>query len=201
MLIADPQSACTEPGSYRDWHLPLAHDQLTLAQARADLARVSASAQDIPLMVQLVENPKYRIPGIELFHGRVELRQHDAIHILLGRGLLNKDEGFTIGFTMGSTRQVTSIEEELFVSIAAHLYPPPYRFGHEDIAVFRNGLRMAHIMMCKRLDNIDFTEYEQQPLAVIRSQIGIDRNLLRAYYALEKERYPRCASSRRLLDK
>lgn len=142
--------------SYRQWHIPLARGKLTLSDARADLARVAVGALEIPLLVQLIENPKYCVPGLELFHGRVELQQHDALHILPGRGLLNKDEGFTIGFTMGSTRKVSAIEEELFVSIATRLYPEPYRLAPHDIEVFRNGLRLAYIVNCKPLDNIDF---------------------------------------------
>jgi hypothetical protein len=41
-------------------------------------------------MIQLVENPRFNLPGIDLFHGAVDLATHDAIHILLGRGLLPK---------------------------------------------------------------------------------------------------------------
>ena len=186
--------------NYQEWHLPLAHDQLTLAEAWNELSRVGATSEKIPLMVQLVENPKYRVPGVDLFHGRVELQQHDAIHILLGRGLLNKDEGFTIGFTMGSSRKVSTIEEELFVSIASHLYPPPYRFNAEDIEVFRDGLRLAYIMGCKPLDNIDFNDFSDYRLCDLRDTLGINTDLLRSYYALEKQRYPKCPSSQRLLD-
>lgn len=186
---------------FRTWHLPLAHDQLTLEQALDSMAQVGENPQAVPLMVQLVENPRYRVPGIDLFHGRVELQQHDAIHVLLGRGLLNKDEGFTIGFTMGSSRKVSTVEEELFVTIASNLYPEPYRFNADDIAVFRDALRLAYIMDCKSLENIDFRALTKFKLDDIRSRLGINIPLLRDYYALEKARYPECPASRRLLDK
>jgi len=172
---------------------------MTLSDARRSLAAVGAAAEEIPFMVQLVENPKYRIPAIDLFHGRVALSQHDAIHILLGRGLLNKDEAFTIGFTMGSTRKVTSLEEDLFAKIAARLYPGPYRFNDDDIAVFRDAVRLAYICDCKALDTVDFAPFEQQPLAETRRQLGIDKALLLAYYRIEKQRYPDCPASQRLL--
>ena len=185
--------------SYLEWHLPLARDQITLAQALDSLAQVGAEPAKIPLMVQLVENPRYRVPGLDLFHGRVELEQHDAIHILLGRGLHNKDEGFTVGFTMGSSRKVSTIEEELFVSIASNLYPAPYRLGTEDIEVFRDGLRLAYIMNCKPLENINFNDYYDFRLCDLRSALDINTDLLRSYYALEKARYPDSRSSQRLL--
>ncbi len=186
---------------HRAWHLPFCHDSLTLSEARLRLAEVGAAADEIPFMVQLVENPKYRIPGLDLFHGRVTLTQHDAIHILLGRGLLNKDEAFTIGFTMGSSRKVTSLEEDLFVKIAATLYPGPYRFSSDDIAVFRDAVRLAYISGCQALDEVDFTTLEACSLAEIRRQLGIDKALLLAYYRLEKQRYPNCSASQRLLDR
>ena len=57
--------------------------------------------------MRLLENPKYHLPGVTLFHGAVDLDMHDRIDIALGRGLLTAiDEAFTIGFTMGSTKRV-----------------------------------------------------------------------------------------------
>jgi hypothetical protein len=35
------------------------------------------------------------------------LEGHDCMHVILGRGLLNQDEAFVIGFTMGSARKIT----------------------------------------------------------------------------------------------
>jgi len=198
--MSQPPTHPDQRPGYREWHIPLARDDITLSQARADLERVSAKPAEIPLLIQLVENPRYRVPGIELFHGRVGLQQHDAIHILLGRGLLNKDEGFTIGFTMGSTRRISSIEEELFVNIASYLYPQPYRLDADDIEVFRDALRLAYFMHCRPLDNVDYQDLENIPLAAARHRMGIDKDLLRACYRLEKERYPHCPASTRLLD-
>ena len=55
----------------------------------------------IPLIIKLVENPKYFTS--RLFTGAVNLFTHDCIHIVLDRGLLVKDEAFVIGYTMGSS--------------------------------------------------------------------------------------------------
>jgi len=74
-------------------------------------------------MVQLVENPKFSMPGFRLFHGAVDLKRHDDIHLALGRGLLPKDEAFAIGFTMGTSNKVSTAEEKLFGWISKHLYP------------------------------------------------------------------------------
>ena len=60
--------------------------------------------EDVPLIIKLVENPKYFTS--KLFTGAVDLFTHDCIHVLLGRGLLPKDEAFVIGYTMGSGKKM-----------------------------------------------------------------------------------------------
>lgn len=193
-------TATTDTPSYRDWHLPLRHDRITLRDALADMQRVGAQQGEVPLMVQLVENPRYRIPGVTIFHGAVDLRQHDCIHLALGRGLLPMDEAFTIGFTMGSTQQVSTLEEELFALISKHLYPPFYQFGDDDLRVFRDAVRLGFISGCQPLDEVDFDQYLDLTLAEMRQRIGLEADLLLAYYAIERRRYPESLASRRLLE-
>jgi hypothetical protein len=65
--------------SYRDWYIPLAEDDITLAQALDFLRVVGAPAQKIPLIIQIMENPKFNIGGKTLFPGAVTLHQHDCI--------------------------------------------------------------------------------------------------------------------------
>ena len=185
--------------SYKEWHHPLARDGQTLREVHEGMSRVGADKQDIPLMIQLVENPKYRIPGFTLFHGAVDLQQHDYIHIVLGSGLLEMDEAFTIGFTMGSTKKVTTTEERLFSLIAQRLYPKVYQFGPQALEVFKDAVRLGYISDCTPLDRIDFKPHLDLPLREIRERVGLEVDLLRAYYEIEAKRYPDSEASRRLL--
>jgi hypothetical protein len=181
--------------SYANWHIPLSRGEVTLGEAAADLARVGAAPDEIPLMVRLAENPKFN-----LFHGAVDLQTHDYIHALLGRGLLAKDEAFVIGFTMGSTHRLGVAEEKLFALVAERLYPGIYRFGKEDVRVFRDAVRLAHISQSAALDRVAYARHLDEPLAAIRRELNIEVPLLMAYFALEKRRYPHSPESRRLLD-
>lgn len=187
--------------SYRDWYIPLQQDWITLREAQQSMSLVRAQQDEIPLMVQLVENPKFQIPGLRLFHGAVDLMQHDYIHIVLGRGLLEKDEAFTIGFTMGSTNKVSTAEEKLYAWISQYLYPGVYKFSKDDIEVFSHAVRLAYISECMALDEIDFTDYLDTPLRDVREKIGLEKDLILAYYQLEKKRYPSEPECQRLLDK
>ena len=186
--------------SYRDWYIPFLQDTITLREAHQSMSRVRAQEEEIPLMVQLIENPKYQIPGFRLFHGAVDLLQHDYIHIVLGRGLLEKDEAFTIGFTMGTTNKVTTTEEKLYSVIAQYLYPRVYKFDKDDIEVFRNAVRLGYISGCLPLDEFDFTPCIDMSLEEIRQQIGIEKELILAYYQIEMHRYPDSVECKRLLD-
>ncbi len=183
----------------KSWHIPLSRDQITLREAKEHLVRSGAKQEDIPLMIQLVENPRYKIPGFELFHGAVDLATHDCIHILLGRGLLPKDEAFVVGFTMGSTDLTTTMEENLYALLSKHLYPNMYRFDDEAIRVFKDATKLGFISNCRPLDKVDYDRYLDWKLRDIRQDIGLENDLIQAYYRIEHKRYPGSEASRRLL--
>ena len=194
------EHASTSPLKWTDWHIPYARDQLTLREAHASLSKLAARQEAIPLMVQLVENPRFDIPGFDLFHGAVNLKTHDYIHILLGRGLLADDEAFVIGFTMGSTDQVTTLEENLYSLISRHLYPKVYKFDDEAIRIFKHATKLGYISACQRLDHVRYEDYLDWKLRDIRDALNLESDLVLAYYRIEKRRYPASKASQRLLD-
>jgi hypothetical protein len=185
--------------TWQDWHIPFSRDKITLREAREELSALGAQQGDIPLMIQLVENPRYDIPGFDFFHGAVDLATHDSIHILLGRGLLPKDEVFVIGFTMGSTDQVTTLEENLYALFSKYLYPKLYQFRDEEIRIFKDATKLGFISNCRPLDTIDYTKYLDWKLCDIRQDIGLEADLILAYYHIEQKRYPESRASQRLL--
>jgi len=162
---------------YADWRIPLSRSALTLREGLDSLAAVGARQQEIPLIVRLLENPKYRLPGMTLFHGAVDLEAHDRIHILLGRGLLTGDEAFTIGFTMGSTKRVRRLEEWLFGMLARHVYPVPYTFDDTAVRIFNDAVRLGGISDCRALNRINYNQYLDLPLREIRRELGLETEL------------------------
>src|SRR6185436_7871619 len=112
------------------------------------------------------------------------------IHILLGRGLLPKDEAFVIGFTMGSTDHVTTIEENLYALFSKHLYPKVYQFQDEEIRIFKDATKLGFISRVMPLDKIDYTKYLDWKLRDMRDDIGLESGLIQAYYRIEQRRFP-----------
>lgn len=184
----------------RTWRVPLSEERRSLRELHDELAGFGLQQHDVPFLVQLVENPKYDLPGIDVFNGATDLVRHDRIHILLGRGLLAKDEAFVIGFTMGSTDRVSQTEEKLYGFFSKYLYPKRYRFSDSDFRVFRDAVRLGFVSDCQPLDRADLDAVLDLPLAEARRRLGIEVDLLRAYFEIEKRRYPESPESQRLLD-
>ena len=62
-------------------------------------------------------------------------------------------------------------------------------------------MRLGFVSDCDpRLCKTDFERFLDTPLEGIREALGIETDLLRAYYAIEKRRYPASRESARLLD-
>lgn len=188
------------PESVRRWFIPLSRGDLRLAEAKASLAPIGLPQEAIPLIVRLVENPAFDLPGVEIFSGAATLDTHDCIHALLGRGLLPKDEAFVLGFTMGSTNRVGAIEERLYGLFARYLYPKAYRFSDEDFQVYKDAVRLGYVSDCRSLAEVDYAALMDLTLDEGRAALGIEASLLRAYYEIEKRRYPGSPESQRLLD-
>lgn len=187
------------PKQVREWFIPLHNDQQILAEAYAQMKSIALEQESIPLIVQLVENPKYDLPGIDIFSGATDLATHDYIHILLGRGVLPKDEAFVIGFTMGSTNRVGDWEEKLYGLFTKHLYPKSYRFSEEDFQVYKDAIRLGYISDCQPLNEVDYPSLAHLSIKEARDKIGIETDLLQAYYHIEARRYPESYESQRLI--
>ena len=56
------------------WHVPLSAQTQTLGSAYDGLCAIGLRQDQIPLMVQLVENPRFDLPGFDLFPGATSLQ-------------------------------------------------------------------------------------------------------------------------------
>jgi len=179
------------------WCHPIKDNEELLADILDEMVDFKLDPNDVPLIIKLVENPKYRTSKI--FTGAVELFTHDCIHILLGRGLLLKDEAFVIGYTMGSSKKMKRWRRNLFMWVCKYLYPKGYKFGEEERYVFYSGV-MAGSRCGADLSEVSFSEelgdYKVQE---IRHLLGIDLELLKCCYCTEKKLFVDSPESQRLI--
>ena len=177
-----------------NWYNPLTQSG-NLSDILAQMEEFKLDQEDVPLIIKLVENPKYKTS--EIFSGAVDLFTHDCIHVLLGRGLLAKDEAFVIGYTMGSAKKMTRWRRNLFMFCCKHLYPEEYRFGEEERYVFYSGV-MGGSHCGIDLTEVDFTKFLKKDIEEARLELGIDSGLLKCYYCAEKKLFPNSKESQRL---
>lgn len=172
-------SATNSGLKWYEWNPGLHNGEQKLQEVIATLP--AAKADDIPWLVRLFENPASSIA----FPGAINLARHDAIHVLLGRGLRNQDEAFVIGFTMGSSSHIYRWQRHIFRWIITHLYPAPYKFSAQDLIAFDLGFNLGARLPARDLDSFPFEKYHHSKLQDLRYWMGINVAKLQATYRVE----------------
>jgi hypothetical protein len=175
------------------WHPKLSSFRRKLNSTLKEMNLFKLRQENIPLIIKLVENPNYKTSG--LFGGAVSLFNHDCIHVMLGRGLLLKDEAFVIGYTMGSTKGMRRWRRNLFMFMSKYFYPKAYKFGEEERFVFNIGV-MAGSLCPTDLSQINFKKYLNKQTGTMRKELKIDVDFLKRYYTLEKKCFKSVESQR-----
>lgn len=183
----------------QDWHIPYTRDDISLQKALDTIADIRTYQYDIPLMIELADNAELNTANQRLFAGNLDLRQHDCIHILLGRGLLLADEMFTIGFTLASHYKASMREAHFYAYFARKIFSAINHLSDAELSIFRDGVRLGYISGCVALDKFDYEPWLDESLNKLRDAIGIESELLLAYYAVEQSRNPLSLASQRLL--
>lgn len=176
-----------------EWYPGLDNDDRTLGEVYATLPAAPASA--IPAIVRLFENPASWVH----LRGAVDLETHDLLHILLGRGLLDQDEAFVLGFTMGSTKNLWWLERALFKYAVSRLYPEPYRIPRAFLAAYELGVEAGTELGVKRIYRRPLKEFNTRKLGDVRRELAIDTTRLRDFYRREQALLPGTLASVRLL--
>jgi hypothetical protein len=148
-------------------------EQLLLKKAYSQLP--GDPPQKIPFLVWLLENPDSPL----LFPGKISLKNHDYLHVILDLDLSCKSEAFIVGFTMGNHDGTHRIYVNLFKLIARLLYPQKYRFSSEDVKCFEKGLSFGQDLPKKNLNFYIFEDFQEDTLMDIRSDLGINLQKLR----------------------
>jgi hypothetical protein len=178
------------------WHISLSEASMTLGEA---LATVPSPFVEMPLMLRLQRDPNLSFLGQLVFREGLDQHQHDCIHILLGRGLLPVDQAFVLGFTLASSNKGSLPEHKLSAEIGRRFYKPTPLFDEVEAGVFKEGIKLAYMSFCTPLEGFDFLPWHDHSLSTVRDAVGVETDLLQAYFAVEKHRYPHSEASQRLI--
>ncbi|MEA5624529.1 hypothetical protein [Nostoc sp. UHCC 0251] len=124
----------------------------------------------IPLVIWLLENPNSPLA----LPGKITLRHHDYIHILLGRGISPQDEAFVIGFTMGNDLKTNKLHLFIYKLFAKFIYPYPYNFSTLDLINFNLGFMYGRKIKIKQINEIKLEIYQNENIGHLRKVFGIN---------------------------
>lgn len=188
-----PATANIETDDWRDWNPGLDNHELTLRTVYDTLP--GSGPDEVDQMERLLNNPAspYALPRT------LRLRHHNCLHILLGRGLLNQDEAFVIGYTMGTARKRSGDEQvQLFRLAAKLLYKPPYHMTDNDLTAFDLAFELGNKSDHRHIYRFDFDGAMELDIGDIRKELGIDAKALKAAFREERLLLPGNKASERL---
>lgn len=129
---------------------------------------------EIPWIVRILENPASPIA----LPGKIDLFNHDCLHILFERNTSPYDEAFILGVTFGSHPKFNYFHLAIFEYFSRFVYPYDYRFNREELKVLKLALSYARKRNFPNLSQIDFRSIDFQEItrANLRKIIGIQQN-------------------------
>ena len=190
---SQPPASGTSTNNWREWNPGLSNDELSLRAVFDTLPE--AGPDEIEQMLRLLQHPSspYAKSPLE------RLRSHDCIHILLGRGLLNQDVAFVLGYTMGSAKDHPDDQQvQQFRSAARLLYKPPYRMTENDLTAFDVAFAVGNASGYRHIHQFDFDQAMDVDLGDVRQELGIDIKALKASFREERLLLPGNKASERL---
>lgn len=174
------------------WHPGLANDDQRLDSVIATLPGVGDN--EIPREVRELEDPA----STQALAGAVSLTWHDAIHVLLGRGLLDQDEAFVIGFTMGNASDFRDADAARMKHAFAHRYPEPFRVQGQKLHAFDLGIAAGQSTLVRDVALREKTLPKTALIRDWRQALGISTDHLRSVYGREQREIPGTLESARL---
>jgi hypothetical protein len=153
------------------------------------------SATQLPEVVNAYESPE-RTTALP---GAISLHRHDVLHIALHRGLLDQDEAFVIGATMGSNRaDLSDSHVKSMIQAFSRAYPEPYRVSQEKLQAYMIGVELFSTMAIPNLNELPLERLVQLTPKELRRTLSIDTDRLVRAYQEEVARIPNSLESYRI---
>jgi hypothetical protein len=190
-LQGNPLQSNLQTAFWTCWYPGLETDELTVGSLLDTLPGLAAD--EVPAIIRAFENPDspLKLPGA------CTLEQHDVLHILLGRGLVDQDEAFVLGFTAQTAPDFSEADVQRY-RLAFSLYPEPYCIRGCDLLAFELGIEAARRMRLKKPLIIDLAQVRPRRVAEVRAEFGIDKGILYDIFAEERQKIAGTPWSHRL---
>jgi hypothetical protein len=112
--------------------------------------------------------------------------------------LLDQDEAFVVGFTMGNASKYRDADGVVMRQALAQWYPEPFRIFGAKLDTFDLGVQTGKNMGVPDISQIPIEELTSQTVGSAREDLKLSVEQLRRIYAFEKNRNPSSIESGRL---
>lgn len=124
----------------------------------------------IPTVVRLLENPQ----SFLALPGKIDLDNHDCLHVLLNQDKSLGGEAFVIGFCMGNDSDTKWIHLKVFYIFSRFLYPQNYRFSEDDFSInFTAGYSYGKHLKLKKINRLNLIKFYYTDTQEVRYCLGI----------------------------
>jgi len=174
---------CRDTSFWTRWYPGLDNDHMSVGSVLDTMP--GFNDEDIPAIIRAFESPDspLKLPGA------CTLEHHDVLHVLLGRGLVDQDEAFVLGFTAVADPDFSDEDMDRY-KFAFSLYPEPYCIRGCDLIAFDLGVEAARKMELRNIIDLDVEKILPQSIGQMRRDLGIDKEVLLDSYAEELRRIP-----------
>ncbi|MCU0707915.1 MAG: hypothetical protein MUF23_06455 [Pirellula sp.] len=184
--------SCTRTEYWGMWYPGLLNDEQTMQELVDSLPGLDEGS--IPKEVQAAEDPS----SSTALPGAVSLAWHDAMHGLLGRGLLDQDEAFVVGFAMGNASSFRGEDAVKLRRMFAESYPEPFRVHGQKLMAFDLGIEAGRVVGERDIADREESIPYHATLEEWRNRLGISKQVLYDFYAQERSLLPKTLESARL---
>lgn len=175
--------SCMDTPFWTRWYPGLETDHLSVGHVLDTMP--GFQSEDIPAIIGAFESPNspLKLPGA------CTLQQHDVLHVLLGRGLVDQDEAFVLGFAAMADPQFTNDDIDRY-KFAFSIYPEPYCIRGCDLLAFELGVKAAQKMRLGNIITLDVAAVRSLLIGPLRRNLGIDTEVLLDIYEEERRCIP-----------
>jgi hypothetical protein len=145
--------------------------QVTLKEELEIFLEDGDPQSSIPFWIWLLENPQSPIS----LPGKIDLFNHDCLHVLFGLGKSPEDEAVILGITFGGEPKFNRFHLLIFKFFSRFIYPGVFKFNKHHLKILDQAYLYARNQKFPNFSQIEFRQkiYQNTSLDTLRKLLKI----------------------------
>ena len=145
--------------------------KVTLKEELEIFLKDGDSQSSIPFWVWLLENSQSPIS----LPGKIDLFNHDCLHVLFGLGKSPEEEAVVLGITFGSEPKFNRFHMHIFKFFSRFIYPGVFKFNKHHLKILDGAYIYTRNQKLPNFSQIEFRQksYQNTSLDTLRKLLKI----------------------------